>query len=313
MNLLKSFIVRLNQPFPSSTSISISEKIKVPFFIGSFVSMFLYIFQPFGLAQYPGNKFLLCLGFGAVTFVVNIFIEFTGSFIFKLKKGYPSWTLKRWLIHAMVNVCFIALGNYLFLQYAMGWQTFHWRSLAIMLIDTFSIGIFPILFSGLIIQLKSSRSFQKEAQAIQLVRTQAPDQLTFPNSVQAIHHTSISAPNDPTITLTAHSSNDSMNLALHDILYIEAMQNYVAIFFIDPTHESSIQKKLLRNTIRTISDQLANTSIIRCHRSYLVHLIHVDDVSGNAQGLRLSLSHPKAPPIPVSRKYVPIIRKSLIS
>lgn len=326
MKLFRFFISQLNQPFPKR---SVYGRIPSgPFFVGVFVTMFLYLFQPFGISEYPKNKFVLCVGFGVVTFVVSILYEIVISLLFRIKEDRPSWTLKKWIAHTTINVSFIAVGNYLFLQYILGWNSFYWYGLLIMMINTFLLGLFPIVFSGLLLQVRASKAFEREAESIQSERKKnhAPH-----SSIPAAENTPHLASDDALLSnsqvggmdktqstkdcieLAALTANDTIILNLEDILYIEAMQNYVAIFFNDPTHKSSIQKKLLRNTIRNISDQLANTSIIRCHRSYLVHLIHVNDVSGNAQGLRLSLSHPEAPPIPVSRTYVPSIRKSLIS
>jgi DNA-binding LytR/AlgR family response regulator len=62
----------------------------------------------------------------------------------------------------------------------------------------------------------------------------------------------------------------------------------------------------------TIGQALSNltrdgrTEIIRCHRSYLVNLMAVNRVDGNAQGLKLSFSKSLAMThiVPVSRSFI---------
>ena len=50
------------------------------------------------------------------------------------------------------------------------------------------------------------------------------------------------------------------------------------------------------------------SSLVRCHRSYMVNLKKVKNVSGNAQGLKLELIN-QSEIIPVSRKYIPIVKQ----
>jgi len=90
-----------------------------------------------------------------------------------------------------------------------------------------------------------------------------------------------------------------------DILCIEAQQNYVVIIY---ESEAGIKSEMIRNTLSNIAASLAGTSIIRCHRSYLVNQNRIAQITGNAQGLKLQVSGLTDKIVPVSRKYIPVFK-----
>ena len=73
--------------------------------------------------------------------------------------------------------------------------------------------------------------------------------------------------------------------------------------------ENTLKKVTYRITLSTFEIQLKEaSSLVRCHRSYMVNLKKVKNISGNAQGLRLELIN-QSEIIPVSRKYIPIVKQ----
>ena len=73
--------------------------------------------------------------------------------------------------------------------------------------------------------------------------------------------------------------------------------------------ENKLKKVTHRVTLLSFEIQLKEVfSLVRCHRSYMVNLNKVKNISGNAQGLKLELiNHSEI--IPVSRKYIPIVKE----
>ena len=65
--------------------------------------------------------------------------------------------------------------------------------------------------------------------------------------------------------------------------------------------ENQLQKALLRSSLSHLETQLPGP-VVRCHRSYLVNLHQVGQVTGNAQGYRLHL-HGGQAVVPVARRY----------
>ena len=73
--------------------------------------------------------------------------------------------------------------------------------------------------------------------------------------------------------------------------------------------ENTLKKVTYRVTLSSLEIQLKEaSSLIRCHRSYLVNLNKVKNISGNAQGLKLELIN-QSEIIPVSRNYIPIVKQ----
>ena len=96
-------------------------------------------------------------------------------------------------------------------------------------------------------------------------------------------------------------------LPLQRLLFLESQDNYVAIFFLE---EQKIRKTLLRTSLKTIEQEVDRIPLQRCHRSYMVNLLQVERIKGNAHRLDLYLGE-KVGIIPVSRRYVYSIRKAM--
>ena len=74
MEILNNLKVLLNKPFPEEESWL--DTIKTSALFSIFILYFLYIFGPFGINELKSNKFLICLGFGAMTFIGLLLYEF---------------------------------------------------------------------------------------------------------------------------------------------------------------------------------------------------------------------------------------------
>ena len=107
------------------------------------------------------------------------------------------------------------------------------------------------------------------------------------------------------VTTEIQPGQKLFDIDVSDIRFIKSMQNYVSIGYVNQNFE----KDIFRQTLSALEDELANTSLIRCHRSYIVNLPHIEEVKGNAQGLRLQIRDTDEV-IPVSRSYVSSVREA---
>jgi DNA-binding LytR/AlgR family response regulator len=111
-----------------------------------------------------------------------------------------------------------------------------------------------------------------------------------------------------TIYLSGRNKNETFSTLEENIFFICSEGNYVQIKYKD---QAVIKQKMIRNTLNNINDQLKNIdSIVQCHRAYLVNTAKIVNAQGNAQGFRLKLKDIDET-IPVSRKYVPMVKESL--
>ena len=101
------------------------------------------------------------------------------------------------------------------------------------------------------------------------------------------------------ILFTADNQKDKLAVPISAILFLESQDNYVALNFMEG---ESVKKHMLRSTLKRMETELTDTSVMRCHRSFLVNLDNVTSASGNAHRLELTLSNfPEK--IPVSRNF----------
>ena len=102
----------------------------------------------------------------------------------------------------------------------------------------------------------------------------------------------------------AHSDNrkEFIGFDINNLIYITSQGNY-ASFFLKKENSYDLKEEILRVTLSKIESNLKNySSIIRCHKSYIINTSYIDDITGNARGYLLK-SKFLSFEIPVSRKF----------
>jgi DNA-binding LytR/AlgR family response regulator len=91
-----------------------------------------------------------------------------------------------------------------------------------------------------------------------------------------------------------------VQIEVNSLIYVEALGNYINIVY----ERNGIKKVTIRETINKI-EQRTNPSkmIYRPHRSYLVNLHYISNVTGDAQGLKIHFKDIDIA-IPVSRNKI---------
>lgn len=284
-------IDRLNEPFPGNGSQGSSLLSLTG--VGVFVALFLLVLQPFGLSQMKEGLWLVCAGFGLVTIVFGSFYDALFRYVLPIRTDLPSWTLGKWILRSCGLLVWVAIGNSLYMTAIFQFATASVSFFFGMILNTTIVGLFPIVFSGLRMQLKAAKANRHKAEEMQ------PD---------VVRHQTAPAPATP--NRSSFSISEGLNVDVEQIRYAESMQNYVSIHF---ESEQGIQKETVRDTIANFESRFQNTSIVRCHRSYLVNIESILSVDGNAQGLKLQLKGVDGIEVPVSRSYVSDLRAHLAS
>ncbi len=100
-----------------------------------------------------------------------------------------------------------------------------------------------------------------------------------------------------------------LSVAKENFIYIESADNYICIWYIK---NDMLKKQLLRITMKDISEQLADTNIVRCHRSYMVNLDLVKVMRREKENLFLELGVPNVKEIPISKTYGEKVLRRLV-
>ncbi len=298
---MQKLIKALNEPFPDQSDICKTTKDSI--IVGVFVTLFLYLFKPFDLSNYQGNHFVVCFSFGIITTMISLLYDVVTRQLFKIQKDLTNWTMWKWMIDVLCMILIIAIANYCFL--CLYFQYFEWNlySFLRMLWSTFLVGIFPVILFGLVAQRKASFENEQAAAAIQPL-------LSVPNQPQKEPLKKVEPKEEfpELIQLNSQNKNHSLNLRVEQFLYAESLQNYVGVHYVK---NDQVEKEVLRSTISSIASTCEHSSIIRCHRSFIVNTLHIEKVEGNAQGLRLTLKQVDDVVIPVSRKFINLLKQKI--
>jgi hypothetical protein len=135
-------------PFPY-----LKQNLKSAIFVSFCITIFLIIFQPFGLntIQPSSVRIKIIIGYGVVTFIAVGTIAFALLIVEKYTKNEQSWNVHKHIQLLLSNLLLVSIGNFIYSHLIFGlkpnltnllWFTFY----------TFSVGIFPIVFIVIIHQ-----------------------------------------------------------------------------------------------------------------------------------------------------------------
>jgi hypothetical protein len=153
---------------------------------------------------------------------------------------------------------------------------------------TFGLSILPVLVIILLEQHNHQKKQYQKAQRLSAL---------LQNQLKTI------APkgnNEDKLIFSSDKKDIELQVDASDVIFIQSDGNYVESNYIN---QDKLQKKLIRNRIKAIEQQLPQDNFFRCHNRYMVNTKRITNVTGNARGLYLNLENSKAV-IPVSRSKV---------
>lgn len=85
-----------------------------------------------------------------------------------------------------------------------------------------------------------------------------------------------------------------------DLLVLESTDNYISVYYI---LDGKIERELLRNTMKNMEILFTDSTIIRCHRSFMINTQNIERVKKEGKKLNLKIRQLEKP-VPVSEKYL---------
>lgn len=272
------------QPYPCDNwTDTVRQKLFRSLGEGAFIIFFLTAFQPFGIRDWSDpNKIYYLIGFGLITATSGFLVRTVAMPLFPKFFNEESWTVRREILTISALLLIIATGNFLYqvaiLTTAFELKNFLWSVFTVVL-----IGVFPISFAVLTNYIYQLKKYQRP--------------------VAVKHHTEPATISK--IELVAENEKDTFSVSESDLLFIESADNYAVIHYRD---SDTVKKELLRSSLTRLEKQINSEDIVRCHRSFIVNLNKVENVTGNAQGYKFHLQ-PQALIVPVARKYSELVKK----
>lgn len=283
--MINSILRFLRQPYPEPLRSKRSWLLIAS--ISFTVFLILFLFQPFGLYLFKSElKTLYLAGYGLITGATLIFYMHILPVLFPKLFSYKNWKVWKQVAWLSLLVLTIGFGNLTYTSWFVVQIEINWKSALVFEGFTFAVAIIPIFLT---VFLNYIRLLKRN--------------LMVANEIQGGLKTKIKEEqnNQDQILISGNNKNEEVSLVPENFYYAKSDGNYVHVAYLN---EDKIKQEMLRLTLSGLLEYFTNfDKIVRCHRAYVVNCDLVENVEGNAQGLRLKLKNMESV-VPVSRNYV---------
>ena len=280
----------------------------------AFIILALAIFKPFGLEVWQWQAYVHLLALFVLGLFSCFLTEVILKYIVRMPRSYDrgvSYIISRNLRFQCINTPLVSLLICVYRHFAMSdliegnklSVTNFLETLVIIAFLSFTVGLywrFKFRSRYLAAELEETRQMNEQLKKLQTLNTGAPrqteDDLPIGDTDQ-----------DSQITLEG-TTNEHVTLDISDLLYIEAVGNYVKVCKLQGNEAHA---NMLRATMKQMEDALeAYPMIVRCHRAFMVNLAQVEQISSNSRAMQLVMRH-SHDAIPVSRSNVNKLKELL--
>ena len=291
------------------------ETINTRFISTVFMVLAIAIFKPFGLEVWQWQAYVHLLAIFALGLFSCFLTELILRYIVRMPRSYDrgvSYIISRNLRFQCINTPLVSLIICLYRHYAMSdlveanklSLTNYLETLVIIAFLSFAIGLywrFKFRSRYLAAELEETRQLNEQLKILQSSTAGVPQQTADGLLDGGTHQ-------DSQITLEG-TTNEHVTLEISNLLYIEAVGNYVKVLALLENKE--VHTHMLRATMKQMEDELqANPMIVRCHRAFMVNLAQVEQISSNSRAMQLVMRH-SHDTIPVSRSNVNKLKELL--
>ena len=289
------------------------ETISTRFISCVFMVLAIAVFKPFGLGVWQWQAYVHLLAIFATGLFSCFLTEVILKYIVRMPRSYDrgvSYIISRNLRFQCINTPLVSLLICLYRHLAMSdlvesnklSLTNYLETLLIITFLSFAIGLywrFKFRSRYLAAELEETRLLNEQLKKLQA-------QPSSPATASA-ETSALSEDHEEAITLEG-TTNEHVTLEIADLLYIEAVGNYVKVMSL---REDELHTTMLRATMKQIEDTLQPYPIIvRCHRAFMVNLNQVEQISSNSRAMQLVMRH-SHDAIPVSRSNVSKLKELL--
>lgn len=276
----------LNKPYYFTDDLKLNIQSAAGISLGLF--LFLLFFQPLDPPTSEFNRKILVLaGFGTIhlllLFFCRILIPSILTGLFRAEK----WTIKK---EAFLHLFFLILNSVAFSFYAryVGKIEINFHNVVnIVLISAASVAVLAIINEFKFIKNK----------------LQSLTALNHDFDIKKTDNVELSG-----IEFESENQSERFFLFPEQIILIKSAGNYIEIIY---KQNEKVSRRLIRNTLANAEQLLAKFPfLIRCHRSSVVNINNIQNVSKTSEGLKLDLID-YSRPVNVSRQYVLKVKEAL--
>ena len=296
----------------------------------TFMVLALAIFKPFGLEVWQWQAYVHLLAIFALGLFSCFLTEMILRYIIRMPRSYDrgvNYIISRNLRFQFINTPLVSLIICLYRHLAMSSLvegnklslSNYLETLVIIAFLSFAIGLywrFKFRSRYLAAELEETRLLNEQLKKLQASQ---PPEASHPPKGGALG-CAVTPPLGGWGAITLEgTTNEHLTLQISDLLYIEAVGNYVKVLSLQTATGQAVSKQdinevhttMLRATMKQMEETLnAYPMIVRCHRAFMVNLAQVEQISSNSRAMQLIIRHCHDA-IPVSRSNVNKLKELL--
>ena len=279
----------LNRPYSFNDDLKYNLRLSIGISIGMF--LFYLFFQPLALKNEDfNNRLVIIVGFGFITFLILGLNLIFLPCIFPKFFQTGQWNLIRDIILNAWIWILMATANTFYSRYVGLIEITYHSMFKILLLSLAPVAILVVTNQNKILKSYLRRALE----------------LTKILDAEENEKTNVSVE----LIIESDNISDNLKVNLKNLLLIKSANNYIEVYW---KNGDQIRKKLLRNTLTKIENQLKNYStIVRCHRTTIVNTFFIKKLIKGSHGLQLRLEGLDEL-IPVSRQYALKVKEQITS
>lgn len=252
-------------------------------FVFTFSILFMAVYSPFSMTAWFSLEDTEHLRMTTAFYVVALAIMFISKMLMYQVQSKINFTLYKYIAWVTAEIIIISL---FYIQFTYAFIPSVEESLGYLLSRAFSCILLIIAIPYTILTLYAaykSKTEELEMLQYELSLTSEPS-VMYPSLVNLYDY-------NGTLKLTINSES---------LYYMESQDNYVKIYY---ENHGKLLSYMLRSRTKTIEENLADTSMVRCHRSYMVNVMKINHIKKGGKARYIVLSNNEIKPIPVSKSY----------
>ena len=275
-------------------------------FIVLFSALFLTLYQPFSLAIWFSTHDVLQFSFTLLFYVAAIVILIISRILMYTLQDRVELTTMTYLWWIMcenlaISLLYTVITVNLFPQPGVATPTIAVRALLcvtlILAIPNGLISLYAAYRTKCEELIAAQYQLQRLGEEYRLLENSKEHELRAAANISP----SAQQHNSPKMVhLYDNSGTLRLTINIDSLYYLESEDNYIKVYY---KHNDKIASYMLRCKTRTIEQTLEGTSMVRCHRSYIVNLRKVKVVEEERRLHFVTLDDDSIRRIPVSKSY----------
>ncbi len=252
-------------------------------FILTFSILFMLIYTPFSMTAWFSFKDVEHIGMTVAFYLVAVAFLFISKLAIYAIQQRKNLTFIQYLMWVVAEIVIISLFyTYFTYVFIIPLDDSIWH----ILFKAFGCILLIMFIPYTIITLYAAyKAKDEELQMLQYEMALANEpSVTYPSLVNLYDY-------NGTLKLTINSDS---------LYYMESQDNYVKIYY---ENQGKLQSYMLRCRTKTIEESLADTSMVRCHRSFMVNVVNINHIRKEGKSRYIVLTNNSIKPIPVSKSY----------